>query len=408
MKTLIVVDAEGEWPAGMPDFLVATARDYLTSQAYATGDYDRVLNLCNTERAHGPGYYVSLLAEARGHEALPSAKMLEDLRGTPAVGAFQSELRESLRRECEGAARSAPSRPAVAILHTPGEPLPPSDPAALAAFARAARRLGMRAEAIDRSAIGRLAEFDALFLRDTTWLDHYTYEFARRAESLGLVVVDDPASILQCANKVFLNELLTRNGVRMPKTLAVHRDNVGEVAAALGLPCVLKQPDGGFSLGVRRVSSEAELAREAAAFLARYELILAQEYLPTAFDWRVAVFDRRVLFVCRYFMAPGHWQVHKYEPGRHLEGRTAAISVGEAPPLVVSTALAAANLIGDGLYGVDLKQAGERCYVIEVNDNPSIDAGNEDDVLRDALYREVMGVILRRVRERRPQLAAAA
>jgi hypothetical protein len=41
-----------------------------------------------------------------------------------------------------------------------------------------------------------------------------------------------------------------------------------------------------------------------------------------------------------------------------------------------------------------------RCYVMEVNDNPNIDAGNEDGVLKEALYREVLGVFLRRIRER--------
>jgi hypothetical protein len=41
-----------------------------------------------------------------------------------------------------------------------------------------------------------------------------------------------------------------------------------------------------------------------------------------------------------------------------------------------------------------------RCYVMEVNDNPNIDAGNEDGLLKEALYREVLGVFLRRIRER--------
>jgi len=39
--------------------------------------------------------------------------------------------------------------------------------------------------------------------------------------------------------------------------------------------------------------------------------------------------------------------------------------------------------------------------VMEVNDNPNVDAGNEDDILKDALYREVMGVLLRRIRDRK-------
>jgi glutathione synthase/RimK-type ligase-like ATP-grasp enzyme len=75
--------------------------------------------------------------------------------------------------------------------------------------------------------------------------------------------------------------------------------------------------------------------------------------------------------------------------------------VGEAPEIVVRTAVRAANLIGDGLYGVDLKQDDQQCYVMEVNDNPNLDADNEDGVLKDALYREVMGVFLRRIHERK-------
>jgi glutathione synthase/RimK-type ligase-like ATP-grasp enzyme len=100
-------------------------------------------------------------------------------------------------------------------------------------------------------------------------------------------------------------------------------------------------------------------------------------------------------------MAKGHWQVVKRESGRKFEGSTLALSVGEAPESVVRTAVRAANLIGDGLYGVDLKQSGQQCYVMEVNDNPNVDAGNEDDVLKDALYREIMGVFMRRVQERK-------
>jgi len=48
-----------------------------------------------------------------------------------------------------------------------------------------------------------------------------------------------------------------------------------------------------------------------------------------------------------------------------------------------------------------LKQIGEKCYLIEVNDNPNIDAGNEDQVLGNALYREILGVFARRIAGRR-------
>jgi glutathione synthase/RimK-type ligase-like ATP-grasp enzyme len=71
------------------------------------------------------------------------------------------------------------------------------------------------------------------------------------------------------------------------------------------------------------------------------------------------------------------------------------------PKSVMRNALAAANLIGDGLYGVDMKQVGAQSYVIEVNDNPSIDSGVEDLLLKDALYRRIMEVFLRRIEDRK-------
>ena len=479
MKALIVVNREEDWPHEIPGVAVTSAKSYLTGPAAHNDQYRHVLNLCRCARTDDAGFYVSLLAEARGHRPLPTAKALEDLHASvanapaareiealaaqvaPAVKAFEIEayfgadakgerdalaerlfalakaplLRATLRRSRGGwrlqkvralsVADIAPAdrsvlvqaatrylhgrpppgarrsgQPSLAILYNADAPLPPSNRSALDAFLQAAKALGMHAEIIDKQAIDRLGEFDALFVRDTTFLDHYTYRFAKRAADLGLVVIDEPDSILQCNNKVYLNELLTRHHIPVPRTVMVHRDNVDAIAPTLGLPVVLKEPGGGFSTGVHKANDRAELDKLVRAMLAKSELIIAQAYTPTDFDWRVTVLDRRVLFVCQYFMAPGHWQVHKYDHDAHSEGKTLALSIGEAPRVVVDTALRAANLIGDGLYGVDLKLAGEHCYVIEINDNPNIDAGNEDQVLKDALYREVMGVFLRRIRER--------
>jgi glutathione synthase/RimK-type ligase-like ATP-grasp enzyme len=264
-------------------------------------------------------------------------------------------------------------------------------------FCEAAELLGMRAELLTPRDTARIADFDALFIRDTTNVDHYTYRISRQASAAGLVVIDDPDSILRCTNKIYLNELLTRHHIPTPKHMMVHKGNVGQIVSTLGLPCILKQPDGAFSLGVVKVESEEELQSEVGELLRQSELVLAQEYLPTEFDWRVGVLDRRPLFVCKYYMAPGHWQIIKHEQQRTSEGRTEALSVGEAPDDVVRIAVQAANLIGDGFYGVDLKQVGNQVYVIEINDNPNVDAGNEDAVLSDALYREIMGVFRKRI-----------
>jgi glutathione synthase/RimK-type ligase-like ATP-grasp enzyme len=214
-------------------------------------------------------------------------------------------------------------------------------------------------------------------------------------------VVDDPESILKCGNKVYMQELLNRHRIATPRTLIVQRGNVDEIIPTLGLPCVLKLPDSGFGLDVVKIESEDSLRKETERFFNKSELLIAQEWLPSDFDWRVGIFDRRPLFVAKYFMAPGHWQVNKVVDGQLVDGKTEAMTIGEAPEQVIDTALRAANLIGRGLYGADLKQVEDRIYLIEVNVNPNIDAGNEDQVLGETLYREVLGVFARRIAETR-------
>ena len=112
----------------------------------------------------------------------------------------------------------------------------------------------------------------------------------------------------------------------------------------------------------------------------------------------------------------GHWKVVDgvidYDARSEAKGAKDLVSEKEfgnfeclpvelAPRKAVRLALKAADLIGDGLYGVDIKQSGDRFYVIEVNDNPSIDAGVEDEVLRDELYRRIMAVFLARIEQKK-------
>ena len=315
-----------------------------------------------------------------------------------AAKAFVTDSRPASPR----APRSGQTRPKVAILWDREEKHRPSNEEAIQRLVDAAPAVGLQAEVIGPDALERLPEFDGLLIRCGTDVAGYSYEFARRAESLGMPVVDDPDSILKCTNKVFLSELMQRHRIPEAKTMIVHRENLHEVVPTLGLPCVLKLPDSGFGLDVLKIEAEDQLASQAERFFRISELLIAQEWLPTGFDWRVGVYDRRPLFVAKYFMAPGHWKIIEIdEAKRAIEGKTEAMTIGEAPEQVISTAVRAANLIGRGLYGVDLKQVEDRCYLIEVNCNPNIDAGNEDQVLGQALYREILGVFARRIAERK-------
>ena len=46
--------------------------------------------------------------------------------------------------------------------------------------------MGVEVELITKKDYPRLAEYDALFIRETTGLDHHTYRFAKKAEEEGM------------------------------------------------------------------------------------------------------------------------------------------------------------------------------------------------------------------------------
>ncbi|MCG6966860.1 MAG: RimK family protein [Chromatiaceae bacterium] len=480
---LILVDNIAQWKKNFPDYHVVEVRDYLVDPTWSTRRDLRVLNLCRDTDYHSPGYYASLLAEARGHKVIPSVRTLQDLsrkalystelgdldkhvdklfRDSPteitrfevlvcfgrceahelrhlARAVFEAfraplikvELRrgrvwhisgirsvglKTLRRSQEDLFFEAMAgylrrpwrnvrgrrnmRYDLAILYDPVEKLAPSDRRALAQFIRAARTEGIDAELVTARDFGRIAEFDALFIRETTNVNHYTYRFARRAASEGLVVIDDPDSILRCTNKIYLAELLNRHKIATPASVILSRDELDRAEEQLGYPMVLKMPDGAFSTGVFKVKDRAEFEDRAAQLFHDSELILAQAYTPTEFDWRIGVLNGELLYACRYYMARGHWQIADHSKGKVREGAFDTLAPEDVPKAVIQTALKASNAIGNGLYGVDLKQVGRKVLVIEVNDNPNIDSGVEDKVIGVELYQRIMREFLRRLEAR--------
>ncbi|WP_439814252.1 RimK family protein [Zavarzinia sp. CC-PAN008] len=315
---------------------------------------------------------------------------------------FQDSLERFTRRRWPKIRARTGPRYDLAILHDPQDKLPPSDARTLQKFVSVGEQMGIDVELIERRDFSRLAEFDALFIRETTAIPHHTYRFAVKAQSEGMPVMDDPASIIRCTNKVFLAELLRTNGVPTPRTLILSKPDAQGPASQLGYPLVLKIPDGSFSRGVKKVDNADEFVDVSRIMLKDSELILAQEFMPTEFDWRIGVLEGQAIFACQYMMARKHWQIINHGPGGTVQdGAARTFAVEDVPKEVVRVAEQAARLIGDGLYGVDLKQTKSGVFVIEVNDNPNIDCGVEDKVLRDDLYRLILGSFQRRLEARR-------
>lgn len=295
------------------------------------------------------------------------------------------------------------SRYDIAMLVDKHEDMPPSDKKAIKSFIKSASKLSMNVEIISDCDLTRLAEFDGLFIRATTSISNYTYQFSKIAEDLGLVVIDDPESIMKCTNKVFLTELLSQHQISTPKSIIINSfdgDWIHNITNDLDFPMVVKIPDGSFSRGVKKVNDKNELISEVSDLFNKSALLLVQEFMPTDFDWRIGILNKKILYVCKYFMSRGHWQIYNHTKNRTISGGFETIDIKQAPKSVLDIALKSANLIGNGFYGVDIKEINGIPYIIEINDNPSIDHGVEDGHLGSLLYDKIMAEFLRRIQSR--------
>ena len=295
----------------------------------------------------------------------------------------------------------------LAILHNPDEALPPSNALALEKFIQTGKELGIDVTLIEKKHYSHIAEYDALLIRETTAINHHTYRFAKKAESEGLIVIDDPLSILRCTNKIYLADLLRVNQIPTPRTYVLQESDIANIAkleSEIGYPMVMKIPDGAFCRGVSKVSSRDEFIATAGELLKHSSLILVQEYLYTEFDWRIGVLNKKPIFASQYFMSAGHWQVAKRDAeGKAEFGMSRAVPLDQVPPDLLAQAVLASSLIGNSLYGVDMKMTDKGPVVIEVNDNPNIDHGIEDGVLGDDLYRLILLEIVRRLKEQQSE-----
>ena len=89
----------------------------------------------------------------------------------------------------------------LAILINPDDETPPSCQAALNQFKTVGERMGFYVEFITKRDRRRLCEFDALFIRETTALDHYTYAMSRQAYTEGLAFMLEQVENSQSINR---------------------------------------------------------------------------------------------------------------------------------------------------------------------------------------------------------------
>jgi glutathione synthase/RimK-type ligase-like ATP-grasp enzyme len=174
-----------------------------------------------------------------------------------------------------------------------------------------------------------------------------------------------------------------------------HHKQIEDIFETFGRPVVVKAPYTSFSKYVEKVACETSFREVAKRFFRKSDALAVQKFMPTAFDWRVGVLNDKILYVCKYMVPKGRWKHGAKRRGKpsFIWGRTISLKKENAPVKLKEVALKACGVIGHGLYGVDIKEINGEYIVVEVNDNPSIYAGNED--LRDRdLYSKIIEFLI--------------
>ncbi|HEX2617655.1 MAG TPA: RimK-like ATPgrasp N-terminal domain-containing protein, partial [Flavobacteriales bacterium] len=98
MRKIIVVREPKEFNLGVKGVEVVSSKDYLTDPRFAQLSNTRIFNLARSYSYQSRGYYVSLLAEARGQKVIPSAKTILDLKNPSMVKFFSRDLEEVIEQ----------------------------------------------------------------------------------------------------------------------------------------------------------------------------------------------------------------------------------------------------------------------------------------------------------------------
>lgn len=260
-----------------------------------------------------------------------------------------------------------------------------------------AEEMGHHVDFIFPVDINKIPHMDALFIRARTDPMNITYVAAQMASFHGIPVIDDPRSIQICGDKINMYSHLIKNKVALPKTEFLSKEDLTEESVAglfsrLGTPLIVKEPSTSFSLRVEKVDDMDSFFRVARRFIKMSDWIVVQQYVESKYDWRVGVLGGKLLYVCKYTIPSVTFKIQASVNGHIVYCGVESVPERDVPPHVIRLGIDAAHAIGNGLYGVDIKNNNGDACVIEVNDNPSIESG--EDTCYPRVFEQIIAHLL--------------
>jgi RimK family alpha-L-glutamate ligase len=210
----------------------------------------------------------------------------------------------------------------------------------------------------------------------------------------GVLVMNDPASLLGAHDKLLTARLLRRHGVPHPLTSHVRN---GRGAPLIERPVVLKPRFGSWGREVYRCEDDASFLEALAqvrhsGWYRRHGALIQELVPPQGYDLRVLVAAGRVVGAAFRVAAPGEWRTNIALGGVRRP-------VTEPPREAGDLAIEAARASGGTLTGVDLLPDGQGGWVV-VELNGAVEFTHEYAPWSD-VFAETAAVLAEVARERR-------
>ncbi len=210
---------------------------------------------------------------------------------------------------------------------------------------------------------------DAIIPRIGASRTFYGTAMVRHFEMMDVFSTTGSLAIKRSRDKLRSLQILSKNGVDMPKTVfASNKANVKDVIALSGgAPLVLKILEGTQGVGVVLVESEKAAKSVLDAFYGMDVNLLIQEYIEEAggADIRVFIVGGKIIGAMKRQGAEGD-----FRSNLHQGGKATAHKLTKREK---ETALAAAKAMGLGICGVDMIQSSRGPLVMEVNSSPGLE-----------------------------------
>ncbi|EON75575.1 Ribosomal protein S6 glutaminyl transferase [Lunatimonas lonarensis] len=216
----------------------------------------------------------------------------------------------------------------------------------------------------------KLDDIDAIIPRIGASVTFYGTAVVRQFELIGAFSAVESQAIVRSRDKLRSLQILSREGLGMPKTAFTNFSKGGEkqlVERVGGAPLVIKLLEGTQGLGV--VLAETKKAGQSVieAFHGLKARIIVQEFIKEAkgADIRAFVVNNKVVGAMKRQGAEG-----EFRSNLHRGGKATVIKLSKEEK---TAALNAAKALGLAIAGVDMLQSSRGPLILEVNSSPGLE-----------------------------------